>query len=515
MQQVNEAQDAQPSAIGQVSGAPINSRKGSRSAWIALAVILAALIVSIAIVQASYYKLKGREGELPMPGANPAAAVPSPGELSKSFREVAKVVKPAVVNINIVELVQQGNLFPQIPGFGFPEEGVPKKVSGAGSGVIVTPDGYILTNNHVVSIAKQIEVTLADGRKFKASRIGTDPETDLAVIKIDAAGLPIAVLGDSDKVEQGDWVLALGSPFGLQQTLTAGIVSATGRDIPGSQFSRFIQTDASINPGNSGGPLVNMRGEVIGINTLIYSQTGGNIGIGFAIPSNLAREIYGKLVTSGKVTRGYLGVFVKELGAAEAHMFGVEPQSGVLVQQVTDPDSPAAKAGLMSGDIITAVDGKLVKTPQELTSIVADMPVGKTVRVDFIRDGKPQSVNVTLAERPTTMQARAVAPDEDGGGEDYARSSRLGVSVQTVTPELAKRMRLQIPSGALVQTVEPASPAADAGIKHGDVIHRVDRTLVKTAKDLVQAVKSLNSGQEFALQVERNGRIFFVTVTFD
>jgi serine protease Do len=514
MQEVSEAENLRQVEREGSGSAPVDRRKDGRSAWIALAVILAALIVSIAIVQASYYRLKGIESELPMPSANAAVVAPSAGDLSNTFREVAKTVKPAVVNIN-VELVQERGLFPDIPGFEFPEGSVPRKVPGAGSGFIVTPNGYILTNNHVISKAKRIEVTLADGRKFKAELIGMDPETDLAVIKIDAAGLPIAVLGDSDKVEQGDWVLALGSPFGLQQTLTAGIVSATGRAIPGSQFSRFIQTDASINPGNSGGPLVNMRGEVIGINTLIYSQNGGNVGIGFAIPSNLAREIYGKLVTNRKVTRGYLGVFVDELDAARARMFGVEPQSGVLVRQTTDPDSPAAKAGLRSGDIITAVDGRAVKSPRELTNVIADMPVGKTVRIDFIRDGKPQSVDVTLAERPATIQARAAVPDEDGGGQDNARSTRLGVLVQTVTPEMAKRMRLQIPSGALVQAVEPGSPAADAGLRHGDVIHRVDQTIIKTAGDFVQAVKSLKSGQEYALQIERGEQIFFVNFTLD
>jgi serine protease Do len=334
----------------------------------------------MAVVQAAY-KLRNKGGDLP--AANSVAppvsgsSGPSPKELSNTFRAVAKAVKPAVVYINITETVPARG-FLQFPGFEGPGDGGPTKQQASGSGFIVKDDGYIITNNHVVGKADKIDVYLADGRKFRAQRVGSDQETDLAVIKIDASSLPTAVLGDSDSIEQGDWVLAMGSPFGLQQTITAGIISATGRQLVGnrdsgvSQLDRYIQTDASINPGNSGGPLVNMSGEVVGINTLIYSPNngiaglgsgGGNVGIGFAIPSNQAREIYGKLIKDGKVTRGYLGVFVQDLDEASAKALGVNQHAGALIRDITDPNSPAAKAGLKSGDVITAM-GRRLKAPR-------------------------------------------------------------------------------------------------------------------------------------------------------
>src|SRR5499433_2193337 len=245
--------------------------------------------------------------------AQTRAQLPSPQDLSRAFINVAKQVKPAVVNIDVVEKTKRSSVqlpegFPQIPGLG-----APRRQKGTGSGVIISADGYILTNNHVAGEATEINVKLADGRELKARLIGKDSETDLAVIKVDSQNLSYARLGDSDKLEQGEWVIALGSPFGLQQTMTAGIVSATGRDlgVQGGQFTNFIQTDASINPGNSGGPLINMDGEVVGINTLIFSQTGTSAGVGFAIPSNLATKVYAQLIKSGKVTRGYLGVYLQ------------------------------------------------------------------------------------------------------------------------------------------------------------------------------------------------------------
>ncbi|HEX8090177.1 MAG TPA: trypsin-like peptidase domain-containing protein, partial [Blastocatellia bacterium] len=262
--------------------------------------------------------------------------LPSPADLSRTFISVAKQVKPAVVNIDVVEKTKRSSSmrlpegFPQIPGFP-PFENQPRRQRGTGSGVIISADGYILTNNHVAGDADQINVKLSDGREMKARRIGADPETDLAVVKIDAQGLPFARIGNSDALEQGEWVIALGSPFGLEQTMTAGIVSATGRDLPGSQFTHFIQTDASINPGNSGGPLVNMQGEVVGINTLIFSQSGTSSGVGFAIPSNLANKVYAQIVKGGKVTRGYLGVHLKPVTPAIARSVGFQGTDGVLV----------------------------------------------------------------------------------------------------------------------------------------------------------------------------------------
>jgi serine protease Do len=497
---------------------PWKQRQGSRGAWIAVTFIVAALVVTVAIIQGAYHRSSRNVPVLPEPRKVATTSSPAPAELSLSFREVAKAVKPAVVYINIVENAA-GESSPNI--FGLPGPSIPRRREGAGSGFIVTEDGYILTNNHVVGNASKINVTLADGRKFKAEVIATDPETDIAVIKIDASGLPIAVLGDSDQIEQGDWVLAIGSPFGLQLTLTAGIVSATGRELRESTYNHYIQTDASINPGNSGGPLVNMQAEVVGINTMILTGgplSQGNIGIGFAINSNTARDVFKQLVKGGKVTRGYLGVLVTDLDEAKAHAVKLEPNSGVFVGDVPDPDSPAAKAGIHPKDVITAFNGKTVKAARELTDTVAATPAGQTARVDLIRDGHAQSVNVQLVERPKNVNAR-VAPSEggEGGGDNGpVQQGRLGIQGRTITPEMAEQMKLKlkVPSGVFVASVLPGSPAGDAGVQHGDVIHSVDRAQVATLEELAQAVKSLAPG-DYLLEVERAGRTLFLTITFD
>ena len=495
-------------------GIPIKRR--SSFAWIAIVLILALLIGSIAIIQ-SALKAHTRAAvpELPPAAARPTAAAPTPVELSLSFREIAKAVKPAVVNIIVTESVQSSpspfsDLFGDGPGQSRPQ----RKPTSTGSGFIVTPDGYILTNDHVVIHADQIEVTLADNRKMKAKVVGLDQESDLAVIKIDATNLPTVVLGNSDNVEQGDWVLALGSPFGLTQTLTAGIVSATGREVQGAQYSKFIQTDASINPGNSGGPLVSMQGEVIGINTMILTgspMNSGNVGIGFAIASNIARKVFDVLVRNGKVTRGFLGVTVIPLEAPAARAVCLEPESGALVYRVPE-DTPAARAGLRGGDVITAFDGKPVKAPRELTDAVAATEVGKSVRVDFMRDCEKKSVTLEVVERPADINAAMRSAPEEGG-QDETSATRLGITAQTVTPEVAAQGKLSIDSGALVKSVVPGSPAAEAGIKHGDVIHRIYRTEVRTAEDLVRAEKSLKSGEKVALKVERSRQILAVPIT--
>jgi serine protease Do len=494
---------------------PWRARKGGPGPWIAVVFIVAAIVVTVAIIQGAYHKPVGTTRtvpELPPPRAVTTTS-PSPTELSNTFREVAKAVKPAVVFINVVE-GRSGDSSRGQP-FALPFS---QRREGAGSGFIVTPDGYILTNNHVVDNASKVNVTLADGRKFKADIVGQDVPTDLAVIKIEASSLQTASLGDSDSVQQGDWVLALGSPFGLQQTLTAGIVSATGRELRESQYNHYIQTDASINPGNSGGPLVDMQGEVIGINTMILTGgpfNQGNVGIGFAITSNMAREVFKKLVANGKVVRGYLGVVVVELDKAKAHAASVEPDSGVFVAEVPDPDAPAGKAGIQAQDIITAFNGKPVRMPRELTDAVADTPVGQTARVDFLREGKTHTVSVQVAERPANLNARAVQPDfggpDDGNSE---QQGRLGIQASTVTPEIAQQNRLSIPSGVLVVSVDVDSPAGEAGLQHGDVIHKVDRTEVKSVEDLSQAVKSLPPG-DYMLVVERRNRQLFLTITLD
>ncbi|MBO0859357.1 MAG: trypsin-like peptidase domain-containing protein [Chloracidobacterium sp.] len=339
----------------------------------------------------------------------------SPADLSRVFIDVAKRVKPAVVQINIVTAGSQlsdndesNNLNPSNPPSEkssdtpaskplnpvLQREQTPDSKRETGSGVIVTSDGYILTNNHVAGPASQIRVRLYDGRDFAGRRIGVDPETDLALVKIDAQNLPYATLGDSSKLEQGEWVIALGSPFGLEQTMTAGIISATGRSFGGT-YDNYLQTDASINPGNSGGPLINMNGEVIGINTMIYSHSGGSEGIGFSIPSNMAKKVKDALIRNGRVSRGYLGVNLQDVEGSEG---------GALITDVTD-GGPASKAGLIKGDMIVEFDGKQVKSTKQLTEIIADTQVGKTLNVKYVHDGREQFTPITLAERPARSAA--------------------------------------------------------------------------------------------------------------
>jgi serine protease Do len=508
--------------------APLNTpavRQPRSKKWmvIALTFMVGALVVVAGFLQARTHRGAARPPELPPALAAISNNAPSPAELSRSFREVIKTVKDAVVFIDVVETVSQTDAPESL--FGLPAPKVPQQREGAGSGFVATEDGYILTNNHVIRNASKIEVTLADGRRFKAEVVGKDPATDIAVIHIDTSGLPVGHLGNSDDVQQGDWVLALGSPFGLQQTITAGIISATGRELGASQYNRYIQTDAPINPGNSGGPLVNMQGEIIGINTLIYTGgqsvfgQGGNIGIGFAIASNAVRDVFGKLVTSGRVSRGYLGVQVVPLTEARARAAGLEPESAVFVSGVPDPNSPAGKAGIRAGDIITAFNEKKVKAPRELTDMVAITPVGSKARVDFIRGGQPQTATVELVERPDDLTARQVNPDDDGDGNGnpppFGQSQgRLGVFAQTVSPELAAQLKLQIQSGALVVQVAPGSAAARAGITHGDVIHKVDRTEIKSAEDLAKAISELQAGS-YQIEIERKGKLTYPEITIE
>ena len=506
--------------VGQTHKDPWKQRQGARGAWIAVSFIVAALVVTVAIIQGAYHRSSRNVPELPESRKVATTNALAPTELSLSFREVAKAVKPAVVFVNIIENASADSGQPDF--FGFPGQGVPRRREGAGSGFIVTADGYILTNDHVVGNANKINVTLADGRKFKAEVVGSDAETDIAVIKIDAGGLQIAVLGDSDDLQQGDWVLAIGSPFGLQQTLTAGIVSATGRELRESQYNHYIQTDASINPGNSGGPLVNMQGEVVGINTMILTggpMSQGNIGIGFAIASNTARDVFKQLVRGGRVTRGYLGVLVSDLDEAKANALNLDPHAGVFVGEVPDADSPAGKAGIRKKDVITGFNGKPVKAARELTDSVAATPAGQTVSVDLIRDGHSQSVTVQLVERPKNVNARAIPSDRgegDGEGGGAIQQGRLGIQGQTITPEMIERMglKLKVPTGVFVASVQPGSPAADAGLLHGDVIHGLHKAEIKSVEELAQAVKALTPG-DYMLEVERSRRTLFLTVTIE
>ncbi len=334
-----------------------------------------------------------------------SAPLASPAELSRTFINVARRVKPAVVHINIVAGAARQAASPTQP---------PRGRRGTGSGVIVSPDGYILTNNHVAGNADDIRVKLSDGRELRARRIGVDAETDLALIKVEAQNLPFATLGDSSELEQGEWVIALGSPFGLEQTMTAGIVSATGRKFRGI-YDNYIQTDASINPGNSGGPLVNMNGEVIGINTMIYSRSGGSEGIGFSVPSNLAKKVKDQLLRNGRVSRGYLGATLRPVSSANTNSSGsAGVKDGALVGDLSE-NGPASSSNLRAGDVIVEFDGKRIKSPGQLTDLVADTPVGKTVKLKFVRDGRLQTTSLTLTERPGRVATNnRTAPNQYG-----------------------------------------------------------------------------------------------------
>ncbi|MEW6734597.1 MAG: DegQ family serine endoprotease [Acidobacteriota bacterium] len=442
----------------------------------------------------------------------------SPVELSTTFRKIARAVKPAVVNISTVQKVKGGAMsgFPQIPGFQFDFPGAPQqpfKQRGTGSGVIVTTDGYVVTNNHVVGKADEIEVKLSDGRKFKGKVVGKDELTDIAVVKIEGNNLPTANLGDSDVMEQGDWVVAIGSPFGLEQTITAGIISAKGRHVGRSQYNNFIQTDASINPGNSGGPLVNMSGQVVGINTMIFSESGGNQGIGFAVPSNLVRSVYDQLVSRGKVVRGYLGVTIGEVTPEQVKNLNLTVSEGAFVNDVQS-DSPAARAGIQSGDVIVGFDGKPIKDHHQLTSLVAETPVGRQAEIKFIRDGKPQTTRVTIVERDRRVDQIGENPfEEEGNSPESESAGKLGLSASNLSEDQTANLRIK--NGAVIDQIVPGGPAAEAGLQRGDIIHKVNTQPIRSVSDLSAVLKTLKSGDSITLQVERSGRLFFATLTIE
>jgi serine protease Do len=392
-----------------------------------------------------------------------------------------------------------------------------RRESGLGSGVIVSPNGYILTNNHVVEGATTVKVTLSDRREFTAKTIGTDPQTDVAVIKIESpSDLPVLPLSDSGKAQVGDIVLAIGNPFGLQQTVTMGIISATGRNSLGIEgYEDFIQTDAAINPGNSGGALINARGELVGINTAILSGSGANAGVGFAIPVNMARNIMDQLMKSGKVTRGYMGASLDDLDRTAAKAFGLpEGTTGVALTEV-NPNSPAEKAGLKTGDVVTAINGDPVVDLAQLRLRIASFAPGSTVKLHIWREGKQQDVNVTLAARPSDQElakrGRGGAPGQ-GGDDDQGQPSGLeGVSVEDLSPDVAQQLQLERgTTGVVVTDVDESSAAATAGLQRGDVIMQVNRQPVRNANDFDRIVRS--SKGTTLLLVNRGGRRAFVAI---
>jgi serine protease Do len=383
--------------------------------------------------------------------------------------------------------------------FGRPSR--PQIEHGLGSGVIISPDGYIVTNNHVVDGAVDIRVTMSDKRVFPAKLIGTDPLTDLAVVKINGSGFASVPLGDSTKLHPGQSVLAFGNPFGFRFTVTRGIVSALNRPNPDASNRRkpgeFIQTDAAINPGNSGGPLVDARGEVVGINTFLVSDNGSFSGMGFAIPSQIVRPTIDALIAHGKVTHGYMGIGISDVTPENSKFFNLTKSAGALVTQV-EPDSPAAKGGLKNGDVITGLDGKSVNDAGELQVEVGQRQPGTTIKLDVIRDGKSTTVPVTLE----AMGSRDKVATENSSQE----KPRWGLALQDLSPDL--RQEIQVPTdvhGAVVAKVEPGSSAENAGIQRGDVILEVNRKPVQSAQDVQQALSSVPKGQDALVLVWSNG----------
>ncbi len=391
---------------------------------------------------------------------------------------------------------------------------VPEPQTGMGSGVIIDPDGYIITNNHVVMGADKIKIVLPDGREFTPQWVRTDPPTDLALIKVDAKGLPALELADSDKVQVGDWVMAVGNPFGLDNTVTQGIVSYIGRGIKISSsinYSNYIQTDAAINPGNSGGPLVNLRGQIIAINSAILSRTASYAGIGFAIPSNMVKFVVGQLKKSEQVTRSYLGVTIQDLNGPLAKNFGREDTKGALLGEI-GPNTPAGKAGLKSGDVILEFDGIKIRNSQHLQGLVAERAPGTKVLLKVWRDKKTIEVPVILEKMPKEFLAGKFAPNapEEEGTPNQAEIKDLGITVSGVTKDLAEKYNLKAKQGALIIQVDPQGEGARVGLSEGDLILKVQDLKINSVEDLTRALKkaSLKSGVTFFVKSLTGGSRF-------
>jgi serine protease Do len=441
-------------------------------------------------------------------------------QLSGLFETASNKIGPSVVPIFAEQSAEVGGneqlrqyfgddffrRFFGTPDFG---EGGKQTVHSMGSGVIVTKDGYILTNNHVVSGADKLTVKLDDGTKVDAKVIGTDPQTDVAVIKIDAKDLPAAELGNSDDVHVGQWVIAVGNPFQLLHSVTAGIISATGRSSVGlAAYEDFIQTDASINPGNSGGALADLDGKVIGINTAITSPSGASAGIGFAIPINMARHVMDALISKGKVSRGYLALVPQDLDENLAKAMGTDAKGGALVGDVM-ADGPAAKAGIKRGDIITDFDGKKVKDSNDLRKQVADEAPSTKVDMKLLRNGHPMTVSVKLGERP----ANPGNPSEPSSGDEKSELDKgLGLGLQDLSPDVASQLGYQKQDGALVATVGPGSPAEDAGLRRGDLIQEVDNKPVDSASACARAIKKAGKNDSVLLLVRRGATTFYAAL---
>ena len=455
-------------------------------------------------------------------------------ELQEAFTNVAQVVKPAVVNISAVQILKMevpyyqfyfGDPFEDFfdEFFGRPRERKPepekrefrRRLEGTGSGVIIDPQGYILTNYHVIAGAEDIKVTLSNGKekKYDGKVVGKDPRTDLAVIKIKAKGkFPAAKLGDSDKIRIGDWAIAIGSPFGLKQTLTVGVISAKRQSlfVEGKQYREMIQTDASINRGNSGGPLVNIRGEVIGINTAIYAPTGVFAGVGFAIPINNAKEILDELIEKGRVVRGWLGIEIREVDEVIAKQFSLSNTKGVLVNRVME-DSAAEKGGMKRGDVIIKVGDHKVEDVRDLQEVVTKTKPGKKVKVVVIRDKKEVPLTIKLGEMPEpTEEARVREEEKEKIGEGEVEQW-LGMKVEALTPALAGKYRIEDGKGVVILEIEIGNKAEEMGLVEGDLIRSINRQSTRNCKEFKKVVKKVDLSEGVIFDIVRRGRPIYIT----
>jgi serine protease Do len=479
------------------------STRSARFGWLAGAIGAVAFSFSI---------LSFNGDSVAQPAVPRVAASASTG----SFADVIEAVSPAVVNIMVSKVERaaptgfefrtpQGQELPFEQFFGrffdMPEGARPERRSeGQGSGFLIDGAGHIVTNNHVAGDAEKITVTLQDGRKYDATLVGRDAKTDLALIKVNAGDLPYVEFGDSDRARVGDWVVAIGNPFGLGGTATAGIISARGRDIQSGPYDDYLQLDAPINFGNSGGPVFNVSGEVIGVNTAIFSPNGGNIGIGFAIPANQAKQIVASLKENGSVERGWLGVQIQNLDDELAESLGMSDARGALVAEVMG-DGPAARGGIQAGDVITRFNGQDIDSARTLSRVVASAPPSKAAKVTVWRDGRSRELSVELGMAEQTEQVAAANP-----GAGQPGSAALGLTLRPLTDQ--DRTQLNLPSeaqGALVVGVAPNSPAAEKGIRPGDVITRVNQQPVANVSEAVAALNAAKEGDENALLLVRRG----------
>ena len=502
--------------------------------FLSFTLILFTLSIGVLIGTVLNTGVKAAKDQSVAPGAT-ALAIPSPVQLQNSFSQLAKLLEPSVVNIS-TEYIQKAStqargrrrnapdpdeedngmqdFFQRFfggPGGNFgegPQIG-PRRSAALGSGVVVDKNGYILTNNHVVEKATRVKVKFTnDPVDYDAKVVGTDQLTDLAVIKIDRKDLIPAKIGNSDAINVGDWAIAIGSPFGFQATVTAGIISAKQRDIPGdntASFQHFLQTDAAINPGNSGGPLLNINGEVIGINTMIASRSGGYQGVGFAMPINTAVKIYNQIIKTGHVVRGSIGIGFQDPDSSRDLLKAWGATGGVFVYKV-EPNGPADKAGIKPEDIITAINGKAIHKGQDLIDTVAESPVGSTLTISLLRNGKKEDLKVTIGDRAKIFPDELGVANRDDSVPGDATQAKFGLSIQNLNDQLRQNMNFK-EKGVLVSSVEPGSFADDIGMQKNDIIQSINRQPINGVEDVKRVQNSLKTGDSVAFRVMRSGGV--------